>query len=172
MNRMTVRDKSGTISKAVFFDDALERLAAYEDTGLEPHEILCGEALEKTYDSIRRLNSYKRLGSTAHFIELVDEERKRKEEQDIYRLAIDTYGSEDQILMMFEEMSELQKELCKYHRGKNNMSEIAEEIADVLIMAEQMAVLFGRWQDVMEFKDRKIRRLKKRLILESENAPG
>ena len=35
-------------------------------------------------------------------------------EHDIFRSAIDTYGEVMQITVAFEEMSELQKELCKY----------------------------------------------------------
>ena len=42
------------------------------------------------------------------------------------------------IHIFFEEMSELQKELCKHDRGKDNREAIAEEIADVQIMLEQM----------------------------------
>lgn len=54
----------------------------------------------------------------------------------LYRLALDTFGPDAQTLMMFEEMSELQKELCKHARGKDNREAIAEEIADVQIMLE------------------------------------
>lgn len=36
-----------------------------------------------------------------------------------------------QIVVTMEEMSELQKELCKYMRGKYSPASIAEEIADM-----------------------------------------
>ena len=62
-------------------------------------------------------------------------------EHDIFRSAIDTYGSVMQITVAFEEMSELQKELCKYLRGRGSQENIAEEIADVEIMMEQMKML-------------------------------
>ena len=39
-------------------------------------------------------------------------------EAEVLQRALDTYGSSIQIAMVFEEMSELQKELCKYLRGK------------------------------------------------------
>ena len=45
------------------------------------------------------------------------------------RKALETYGADAQTLMVFEEFSELQKELCKHARGKENRLEIAEEIA-------------------------------------------
>ena len=59
----------------------------------------------------------------------------------IYREALNKWGAEAQTLMVFEEMSELQKELCKHARGKDNREAIAEEIADVQIMLEQMMIL-------------------------------
>ena len=81
----------------------------------------------------------------------------------IYRLALSTYGSEAQTLMMFEEMAELQKELCKHARGADNREAIAEEIADVKIMLEQMTILHN-CKDMVEMQmKRKLQRLKKRL---------
>ena len=59
----------------------------------------------------------------------------------IYCEALNKWGAEAQTLMVFEEMSELQKELCKHARGKDNREAIAEEIADVQIMLEQMMIL-------------------------------
>lgn len=52
-------------------------------------------------------------------------------EAEVLQRALDTYGSALQIVVMMEEMSELQKELCKYLRGKYSPANIAEEIADV-----------------------------------------
>ncbi len=45
---------------------------------------------------------------------------KDENELRICREALQTYGAESQTLMLFEEMSELQKELCKHARGRNN----------------------------------------------------
>ena len=42
------------------------------------------------------------------------------EREDIYNLALEKYGPTSQLFMVFEEMSELQKELCKAVRGKAN----------------------------------------------------
>ena len=38
--------------------------------------------------------------------------------------AITTYGEQAQEAMLLEEMSELQKEICKHWRGKDNVAEI------------------------------------------------
>ena len=84
-------------------------------------------------------------------------------ESQVLRRALDTYGSMLQIVMVFEEMSELQKELCKYLRGKYAPANIAEEIADVEIMLEQMKMLFCCAEDVRDVRRRKVERLKERL---------
>lgn len=59
----------------------------------------------------------------------------------IFSAAIKTWGAEVQTLIVMEEMAELQKELCKHSRGADNRTAIAEEIADVQIMLEQMMIL-------------------------------
>lgn len=84
-------------------------------------------------------------------------------ETEVLQRALDTYGSALQIAMVFEEMSELQKELCKYLRGKYSPANIAEEIADVEIMLEQMKMLFCCTDDVRNERRRKVERLKERL---------
>ncbi|MDD4439119.1 MAG: hypothetical protein PHS04_13975 [Tissierellia bacterium] len=91
------------------------------------------------------------------------EKEGMKSTENIYRRALEKFGVRAQIGMVFEEMSELQKELCKHMRGKNNIQEITEEIADVEIMIGQMKELFNIGQAVDEEKEWKIRRLKKLL---------
>lgn len=90
------------------------------------------------------------------------------DESEVLQRALDTYGSLPQIVMIFEEMSELQKELCKYLRGKYSLENIAEEIADVEIMLEQMMMLFCCADDVRDWRRRKVARLKKRLDGDSD----
>lgn len=51
--------------------------------------------------------------------------------------AIIAWGEDSQMKMLLEEMSELQKEICKSWRGADNVDHIAEEIADVEIMLDQ-----------------------------------
>ena len=83
-------------------------------------------------------------------------------ETEVLQRALDTYGSALQIAMVFEEMSELQKELCKYLRGKYSPANIAEEIADVEIMLEQMKMLFCCADEGRDVRRRKVERLKER----------
>lgn len=84
-------------------------------------------------------------------------------EQRVYRRALNTWGYEAQTLMAFEEMSELQKELCKNARGRENREAIAEEIADVQIMLEQMMLLHDCAEQAADWKTVKLERLEERM---------
>lgn len=78
--------------------------------------------------------------------------------------AINLFGNHAQIDMTVEEMSELTKELLKNRRGKENRSQIADEMADVYIMLEQLKFIFDI--DETELKvnaEFKIQRLKNRI---------
>lgn len=66
----------------------------------------------------------------------------RKEIIDTYKQAIKTYGEHAQKLMAIEEMSELTKEICKDFRWKLDREHLIEEMADVLIMLDQMLILY------------------------------
>lgn len=84
-------------------------------------------------------------------------------EKEICKQALDVYGKEAQICMVFEEMAELQKELCKYLRESEIIGNITEEIADVEIMLEQMKLLFDIEKEVEDEKKYKLKRLEERL---------
>lgn len=84
-------------------------------------------------------------------------------EWEILSRALNTYGAEAQTLMVMEEMAELQKELCKHARGKDNREAIAEEIADVQIMLEQMMLLHDCFGAVQKYKEAKLARLAQNL---------
>lgn len=77
--------------------------------------------------------------------------------------AIEAWGEDSQMKMLLEEMSELQKEICKSWRGANNVDHIAEEIADVEIMLEQLKLMTGSVDKVKTFREQKLRRLEQRL---------
>lgn len=85
-------------------------------------------------------------------------------DHEVLRKAIKHYGKDSQIIMLFEEMSELQKEVCKETRGANNMMHIAEEIADVCIMLEQLKIIYDLCDyEVQNYIDEKTSRLNQRL---------
>lgn len=92
-----------------------------------------------------------------------------EKEIDTLSQAIKQHGAPTQTIKAIEEMSELQKELCKHLADKNNVSEIAEEIADVEIMLTQMKLIFGCAFEVIEWKKKKIDRLADRLRKENDD---
>ncbi len=81
------------------------------------------------------------------------------ERKTIYELAIELWGEHAQKLMAVEEMSELTKALCKDFRGKTDLANIVEEIADVTIMLEQLQILFNCNEEVCAVVDYKMERL-------------
>jgi NTP pyrophosphatase (non-canonical NTP hydrolase) len=85
--------------------------------------------------------------------------------KEFYKKVVDTYGSQ-QVIVAIEELSELQKELCKALRYNYNYDNIVEEIADVEIMLEQMKIYFNILnKDLERMKEHKIERTKERLGL-------
>ena len=85
---------------------------------------------------------------------------------ELLKTALSTYGAEAQTKMVFEEFAELQKELCKHSRGKQNREEIAEEIADVRIMLDQMAILHECECLSHMYEEQKLARLAEKLGVE------
>ena len=92
----------------------------------------------------------------------VAEDINKTRENEILLSALTKWGAGMQTVMVFEEMAELQKELCKSLRGKNNRGYIAEEIADVR-MLDQMVILQDCAEDVNVWRKVKLGRLEKRL---------
>jgi len=85
---------------------------------------------------------------------------------EIYKKSIEKWGKGLQILMLHEEMAELQKETCKELRDKGDIVKLAEEVADVEIMLEQVKFMLKINQLVEESKIGKLKRLEE--ILDGE----
>lgn len=82
---------------------------------------------------------------------------------DLYAAAVKKYGKLSQLIMCMEEMAELTKELSKSIRGADNSAAIAEEMADVEIMLEQLRLIYHNRSEVDTIKADKLRRLAYRL---------
>jgi len=82
---------------------------------------------------------------------------------DLYAAAVKKYGKLSQLIMCMEEMAELTKELSKSIRGADNSAAIAEEMADVEIMLEQLRLIYRNRSEVDTIKADKLRRLAYRL---------
>ena len=85
------------------------------------------------------------------------------ERDEILKASIARYGEKAQMIIAMEEMAELTKELSKFLRGAHNEDDIAEEIADVRIMLDQMEILFDCRKQVELMESEKLERLLKRM---------
>lgn len=100
------------------------------------------------------------------------------EKDQLYGEAYKLWGSQTQLLLLFEEMAELQEAICKHYRGGGNAENIVEEIADVEIMLEQFQYMALIPESIIEGKKKeKLKRLEKRIIeaktrLEQEGGKG
>lgn len=70
---------------------------------------------------------------------------------------MDKWGVEAQMDMLSEECLELALAIRHFRRGKLQISDVIEEIADVGVMLDQMLLIFNP-EDIDSIKDRKINR--------------
>lgn len=73
------------------------------------------------------------------------------------------YGNEKQTEMAIEEMGELLVAINHHKRGRVDASAVQEEIADVKIAMDQLAMIYGE-EGVSEFEKKKLERLNGRII--------
>ena len=85
--------------------------------------------------------------------------------KDIYEKAIERFGATQQEIVAIEECSELIQAITHKHRGRKH--NLAEEIADVEIMLEQLKIINGCPLTVEAIKYLKLERLRKRLEMRS-----
>lgn len=88
---------------------------------------------------------------------LFDEEDRRTFDE-----AVQTWGLEAQIDMAVEECAELIVALQQYQRGRADLHDVFEELADVRIMYEQLSLFFAP-AEVEITVGKKMERLRERL---------
>ena len=82
---------------------------------------------------------------------------------EVYKAAIERYGTVEQMVVALEELSEAQKEICKHLRGQGCLEHLAEEVADATIVLEQVRLIHDINDQVCKKMDYKIERLRERL---------
>lgn len=95
-----------------------------------------------------------------------DNKHKHSKEMDknkLYESAITKFGSDKQMDQAEEECMELCLALRHFKRSKADENDVITEIADVTIMCQQLARIFGR-RKVKDEIDRKRKRLADRLL--------
>lgn len=81
---------------------------------------------------------------------------------ELYKRMLDKFG-DLQMVVAVEELSELQKEVCKAMRGKFNKEHLVEEVADVKIMIDQIMLRYAiQESEVQQVIDEKLKRTEKR----------
>lgn len=70
--------------------------------------------------------------------------------ENLCRRAMEIYGFPAQAAMVVEECSELTNAICKFRRGRVGEDDIITEIADVMIMCEQLSNYFGKEKVALE----------------------
>lgn len=91
------------------------------------------------------------------------------EHEKLYRAAISVWGTEHQTKKTFEEIGEFIEAICKCAEHRDKAAHVAEEIADVQIMLEQMTVLYGIEKEVEAFRESKLSYLD---LLVHKEGPG
>lgn len=86
-----------------------------------------------------------------------------EERAKVYADALKTFGVNIQLVVALEELSEVQKEICKALRGGANVFHLAEEVADATIMLEQVRQIFAINEEVCKAMDAKVLRLRQRI---------
>jgi NTP pyrophosphatase (non-canonical NTP hydrolase) len=81
--------------------------------------------------------------------------------EEIYRAALEKWGTEAQFDQMVEECAEMITVLKHYRRGRAGEAEVIGELADVTLMVGQLTFIFGeeRVQQAVQDKVAKVRKL-------------
>lgn len=87
---------------------------------------------------------------------------EKKDRIELYKKAINTWGEEAQVNMLYEECGELITAIAQFRRGRAMQKDVMTELADVSIMVEQIATLLN-FEDYEAEKNKKLKRLEKRL---------
>lgn len=128
------------------------------------------DAMIKIANDLPSRNSQKNI-STENLDRLNDLLAQKKlksleEDIELYKKLIQTYG-QTQMIVAIEELSELQKEICKSFRCKDKnqpINSIIEEMADVYIMLEQMKLYYNvSDEEVVHTIENKNKRTRERL---------
>lgn len=144
---------------------ALRRCKLHDSCGPCPAKLPYGDCMTPLHSSAADLieNQQREIEALRQANEGLRFNLAVQEGGEICRAALEAFGAGPQVMMAIEEMSELTKELCKNGRGQENTTHIAEEIADVEIMLQQMEILFDCAGQVEKFRRYKLNRLTGRI---------
>lgn len=125
------------------------------------------DAMVKIANDLPSRNSQKAISTENldRLNELLAEKKLKSldEDKELYDKLIQQYGT-TQMIVAIEELSELQKEVCKAFRNKYKKDDMLGEIADVYIMLEQLKLYFSiSDEEVINTIEQKNKRTRERL---------
>ena len=85
-------------------------------------------------------------------------------DEDIYRDALNVWGAQNRITKLFEEMAELTGAICHHMESRDTVEHIAEEIADVRIMLDQVEFLYQVKGTAERIRQKKLDRLDRTIM--------
>ena len=89
-------------------------------------------------------------------------------EECVYHLALNEWGVKKQLIKLIEELSELTQAITK-HLNELGNANIAEEIADVRIVTEQIVIALDLGDEIYKHKNEKLLRLYNKLTKKKES---
>ena len=91
-----------------------------------------------------------------------------EDERDIFRRALAVFGAESQWGMVVEETSELNAKINQHKRGRASVDQVAEEVADALLVLEQARMMVGEAR-VDRIRKKKLEKLLQYVVHAEQN---
>lgn len=173
-NIMAIIDKENKLIELDFQDIRKIYLIPFETYGQIWY--YNGDKIDISLDNYYRIQDYLIENHLFKYMNRFDIPQELQDKYECDNQKLDNYKilhtmvnefKEKQVIVAIEELSELQKELCKSLRNKDkiNLDNLIEEIADVEIMLEQMKIYFNLSNlKIILKKQEKIDRTKERYL--------
>jgi len=84
---------------------------------------------------------------------------EKEQRIELYKEAIDKWGEDAQVKMLYEECGELIAAVAQFSRGRTSHHDVMTELADVFIMVEQIATMMN-YEDFEKELERKLIKLR------------
>lgn len=134
---------------------------------IQPLTNIESEAIDKAIEILEKLNEIARFFNC--------KESEKMDSNELLKKTIAINGTNKQLDVAVEELSELIQAVCKIKRYGLTRGEyidnLAEEIADVSIILDELKIMFDLDYYVDQWQESKIKRLQKRLDLSRERRP-
>ena len=124
------------------------------------HDIGCYDSLERLVNAAAgHAKNRQEHGRLVPHYEVVE----TSEASEVCALAVGTFDDTENNTVAIEELSELQKEVCKRMRGAENDDHMSEGIADAEICIEKLKIRYGLRERVEDWRRKKVERLRKKI---------